>query len=280
MQALAGNSLRNNGYLARQEIERLQAALRNDPKRLEPFGYKAYSQGDEDGIIAEIFRRLAIAEGSFLEIGVENGLECNSLLLIHKGWTGAWVEGNRQQQEVIAAKFGSLIQDKTLNVGMGMVDAGNINALASQVGAVEDLDFLSIDIDGNDIYVFEAVGFKPKVVCIEYNAKFPPDVAARQVYDPKRYWRGTDYFGPSLRAMNEIAIAKGYRLVSTGLTGVNAFFVRADLAGALFDDDASPENLYNPPRYWLIFDHYRHVGHQADFGPYVWPEKSKGVVTV
>jgi hypothetical protein len=73
---------RNGGYLARLEIERLLDRYRIDPKRLEPFGFKVYSQNDEDGIIEEIFRRLDVKIGTFCEIGVENGLECNTLYLI------------------------------------------------------------------------------------------------------------------------------------------------------------------------------------------------------
>jgi hypothetical protein len=67
----------------------------------------------------------------------------------------------------------------------------------------------------------------------------------------------------------ETASAKGYRLVATNIVGGNAFFVRADLAGDLFPADASSAHLYNPPRYWLYFDHFiAGIGHAADFGPY------------
>ena len=76
---------RNSGYLARTEIERILEPLRSRPNRLEPYGFKVYSQNDEDGILCEIFRRLGMVNGSFCEIGVENGLECNTLYLIHNG---------------------------------------------------------------------------------------------------------------------------------------------------------------------------------------------------
>src|SRR5205085_3339533 len=98
---------------------------------------------------------------------------------------------------------------------------------------------------------------------------FRPNLSKRQTYHPNRRWTGTDYSGASLRAIWEAAIQKGYRLVATNITGVNAFLVRADLAGDLFPADFSPESLYNPPRYWLWFDHFVNIGHRADFGPYV-----------
>lgn len=259
---------RNNGYQARVEIERILAGVRQDPKRLEPFGFKVYSQNDEDGILEEIFRRLGIERGKFVEIGVESGLECNSLYLLHKGWRGAWVEGNPRRKAEIEAKFGSIL-DRRLVLAMGMVTAENINRLFADLGAGDDLDLVSIDIDGNDIYLFEKLQARPKVVCIEYNGKFPSHLSKRPVYDPKFAWRGTDYGGSSLKAIAEVASAKGYRLVSTNITGVNAFFVREDLAGDLFPEDASPEHLYQPPRYWLWSDHFLNIGHRADFGPYV-----------
>jgi hypothetical protein len=265
---IAGAVTRNNGYAARIEIDRILAALPPDPKRLEPSGFKVYSQGDEDGIIEEIFKRLKIDKGVFCEIGVENGLECNSLYLIHKGWTGAWIEGNREQLEPIREKFGSIL-GKRLRVSFRMVTAENINAVVAEaIRDVNAIDFLSIDIDGNDAYLLARLDFDPKVICVEYNAKFRGNLSKAQRYDPNRSWGLTDYFGASLKAIQEVAEAKNYRLVGTNITGANAFLVRNDLAGNLFSENRSSEYLYNPPRYWLIIDHYNRIGHPPDFGPY------------
>jgi hypothetical protein len=265
---------RNSGYLARVEIENILSCCRKDPKRLEPFGFKVASQGDEDGIIEEIFRRLNITRGTFCEIGVENGLECNSLYLIHKGWHGWWVEGNANYRAFIEEKFKSILNAR-LRVAIAIITAENINQIFDQIGVLRtELDFLSIDIDGNDVYLLQALQLSPKVLCIEYNAKFPANISKKQKYDPNRVWTGTDYMGSNLAAINEVASKKGYKLVGTNITGANAFFVRNDLAGDLFVDDSSPTHLHNPPRYWLIFDHYQNIGFRADFGPYVDLESS------
>ena len=127
---------------------------------------------------------------------------------------------------------------------------------------------MSIDIDGNDIYLLENLPTIPKVICIEYNAKWPANISKKPVYDPSYSWSGTDYMGSSLKAITEVANRKGYTLVATSITGSNAFYVRNDLVKDNFSVDTSPENLYNPPRYWLIFDHFWYIGHQADFGKY------------
>jgi len=259
------------GYLARNEIERIiHAARANDERRLEPFGFKVYSQNDEDGIIEEIFRRIGVEKGTFLEIGVENGLECNTLYLIHKGWSGYWVEGNKAHKTRIFEKFNSIIKNGKLGVLVDFVHPENFLEIYQRMDFQEkEPDFLSIDIDGNDIYLLEALPCRPKVICIEYNAKFRPNIEKKPVYSRNYFWKGTDYSGSSLLSITKQADALGYQLVATNITGANAFYVRKDLVGEKFPKDYSAEALYNPPRYWLCFDHYAHIGHPADFGPYV-----------
>lgn len=259
---------RANGYQARAELERLLQPLSRDPKRLEPYGFKVYSQSDEDGILEEIFRRLGIGTGRFVEIGVENGLECNSLYLIHKGWRGVWIEGAQKHRPAIEETFATIL-GRRLDVTFGWVTAEGVNPIFKALKIEPEVDFLSIDIDGNDIYLLDALDIRPKVICIEYNAKFPANIDKRPVYDPARAWRGRDYMGSSLKALAAVADGKGYRLVGTNIVGANAFFVRKDLAGDLFPDDCRSEALYNPPRYWLWSDHFLNIGHLADFGPYV-----------
>lgn len=260
---------RSNGYAARNEIAKVVQSCSSDPKRLEPFGFKVYSQNDEDGIIQEICRRLGIGKGVFCEIGVENGLESNSLYLLHKGWVGCWIEANANYAEFIKNKFQSVL-GRQLQFLPKMVTVENIKEILSAVQADKnEIDFFSIDIDGNDIYLFESLPISPKIVCIEYNSKFPADIVKQQKYDPQRRWAGTDYMGSSLKAIAQVGDKKGYRLVGTNVVGANAFFVRKDIAGDLFPDDCSSENLYHPARYWLTFDHFRTIGHPPDFGPYV-----------
>jgi hypothetical protein len=271
---LSSDLRRNSGYMARQEMQELIDKIKSNPNRLEQYGYKVYSQHDEDGILNEIFKRLGISKGTFLEIGVENGLECNSLYLIHGGWRGVWLEGNPSQKEAIESKFAPILKNRRLALDICFVTPQNINSrlkdnLASIGLDVNELDFLSIDIDGMDIYLLEALKYSPKVICIEYNSKFPPPMNKKPVYSEHYKWQGTDYMGSSLIAIDEVARAKGYTLVATNINGTNAFFVRNDIAKDKFEKDATPMNLYNPPRYHLFIDYFlNNPGHKADFGPY------------
>jgi hypothetical protein len=266
--------MRNSGYLARQEIERLKEALNDQPHRLEHFGFKVYSQNDEDGILEEIFKRLGISNGSFCEIGVENGLECNTLYLVHKAWRGIWLEGNPNQEAPIKQKFHCLLDTHQLGLCIQRVQPDNINTLITdELNKInlnaENLDFLSIDIDGMDIYLLDALKIKPKVICIEHNSKFPPSVNRRPVYNPNYRWASTDYMGSSLLAIQESAEKIGYTLVGTHFCGTNAFLVRNDLVKNHFPGPHTAEALYNPPRYYLFVNEYRfNHGHPADFGDY------------
>ncbi len=265
---------RNSGYLARQEIERILAPLRADPLRLEPFGFKVYSQNDEDGILAEIFKRIGITTGTFCEIGVQNGLECNSLFLIHQGWRGIWIEADETQIPAIKEKFQQLIESGQVHIQNEYAMPENLNQLITEslckiTDKKVELDFLSIDVDGMDFYLLQALELKPKVICIEYNAKFPAGVIRCPVFNPNYRWQGTDYMGASLSALDGLARTRGYTLVGTNITGANAFFVRNDLTADWFVSDSSPEALYNPPRYYLMCDHFiDQIGHRADFGAY------------
>jgi hypothetical protein len=238
-----------------------------DPRRLERHGRKNWSQNDEDGIIEEIFRRIGESSRTFMEIGVEDGLENNSLLLLHKGWRGMWVEASQRHGASIRANFPEWLQSGQLVLKNQFATTDNINELLAELPA--DLDLLSVDVDGSDYYLLEAIGAaRPRVIVVEYNGKFPPGV--RAVVPSKKFaWQGNDYFGSSLSSLTALLEGKGYRLVGCNITGANAFFVRADVAGDHFAEPATPEHLYQPPRYYMSFTTFRKVGHEPGPGSYL-----------
>ena len=120
---------------------------------------------------------------------------------------------------------------------------------------------LSIDIDGNDIYVWDSINvINPRVVVIEYNGKLSPSVDWVQPYNPNFIWDSTDYSGASLNHINKVANDKGYQLVGTNVAGVNAFFVRKELCSSLFYDSNNIEDFYNPARYHLVS---KPIGHPS-----------------
>jgi hypothetical protein len=123
----------------------------------------------------------------------------------------------------------------------------NINRLISEDGGISgEIDLLSVDIDGNDYWIWEKITcIKPRVVVIEYNAKFPPPCEWVMDYDPNHIWDESDKHGASLKSLELLGNRLGYSLVGTNMNGVNAFFVRKDLAKGLFAEPATAENLYH-----------------------------------
>jgi len=220
-----------------------------DPIYLERYGYKVYSQNDEDGIIAEIFKRIGTSSKKFIEFGVQDGLESNGHFLLHKGWQGLWIEGSPDCCKQICDNFKNPIMENQLNVINAFINKDNINDLIS-ASMNGDIDLLSIDIDGNDYHVWKAIDcVNPRVVCIEYNAKFPPDFEYVMKYNKTHIWDGSDNHSASLKSLEILGNELGYQLVGTNMAGVNAFFVKKELAKDLFVLPATAEILYNPPRY-------------------------------
>ena len=240
-----------------------------EEKRLPRFGFKAYSQNEEDGILQEIFRRIGTSNKTFFEIGVGNGLENNTLYLLVQGWRGFWVDGNPEYIDYIHQKFTIALSNGTLKVKHSWVQRDNINQLIAEGQEdSKDLDLLSLDIDGNDYHVLEAIDLlNARVVVVEYNPKYRPPVKWVMEHNPNHSYDGSsDYFGASLKSFEILLSAKGYKLVGCNLLGANAFFVREDLVKNHFLDDCSAENHYEPERFFLK-DGLVPL-HAANFGPF------------
>ena len=238
-----------------------------NPKRLLRYGFKVYSQSDEDGIIQEIFNRVGTRNRIFVEFGVESGIECNSVKLLVEGWRGLWLDGGTKHVAQIRTHFRTFIDDRRLTANEAFVVAENINSLLEQGGVTGEIDFLSIDIDNNDYWVWkEITAIKPRVVAIEYNATLRPPMSLVVPYDPERRWDGTNYFGASLEALVRLGRDKGYQIVGCNFSGANAFFVREDIAEDLFVEPATAEEHYEPPRYFFAM---LRGGHRPHPGQYI-----------
>jgi len=221
-----------------------------DPRRLEHYAYRVFSDGGEDGTIQEIFHRIGTVNRRFVEFGVSAGNENNTHYLLHLGWTGLWIEANDACIRPIHSIFETAMTSGALTVRHNLATAENINDIIGGAGFTDEIDLLSVDIDGNDWHVAKAIrAINPRVIVIEYNATYPPPVEWIMPYDyPKR---GGSCFGASLAAMAMMFGAKGYELVGTDIFGVNAFFVRQDLVGDRFTQVGDVGALYNPPRYGM-----------------------------
>lgn len=194
------------------------------PVDLAQFGRKVTSQNDEDGVVKAIVDRVPMRR-YFVEFGV-HPTEGNCLQLIKQDWNGLFLDGG-SKVEWIKREF---------------VSASNIMALLRKYQVPDDFGLLSIDIDGQDLWVWQAIEYKPQLVIIEYNGALPIDKSWSMPYNDKHSWDRTDWYGASLLALSVIGNRKGYTLVYAN--GVNAFFVRSDA----FDNPREFKfaNIYRP----------------------------------
>jgi hypothetical protein len=126
-------------------------------------------------------------------------------------------------------------------------------ALARIGLSLADVRVASFDLDGNDSHVARALieaGLRADLFIVEYNAKFPPDIAFEMPHDPLHRWKGDDdYFGASLLSWRDLFSQAGFRLVACNHTGANAFFVSNAHAGRFADVSENLESLYRAGTY-------------------------------
>jgi hypothetical protein len=210
---------------------------------LTPFELRAFSQNGEDGVIAEVLRRCGPGTRWFVEFGAAEGLENNCVALADLlGWHGLFIEAGQHEFATLEAKYRPVGAVATVP---SLVTPDNVAGLFRAAVVPEEPDVLSIDVDGSDYWIWEALdGYRPRLVVIEYNATLDP---ARRLVQPREHggWDGTAFFGASLGALESLAAAKGYRLVHTDLTGSNAFFVRDDLAAPFPAPEDVPRRAAN-----------------------------------
>src|SRR5579872_1347024 len=223
-----------------------------DRRRLSHFEGQVYSQHGEDGILSEIFRRVGETNRHFVEVGVGDGQENNTVYRLAQGWSGHWFEGDPENIRRIREAFAPELADGRLTVVQALMTAENAASLMQQHGVPDQFDLLSLDIDRNTSHIWRALHhLSPRVVVVEYNASIPHDDEWEIKYDPKATWDGSLHFGASLGTLQVLGSSFGYELVGCDLSGMNAFFVRRELVTDRFVGPFSASEHYEPPRYYL-----------------------------
>lgn len=199
--------------------------------------FSVFSQFGEDGILQFLIRAVPIANESFVEIGVEDYSESNTrFLLINNNWRGHIFDLGREHIEFVGRTGLAWKRDVTpISI---RITKDNIDAVLAEAGLGGDVGVFSLDIDGNDYWVLDALSVvSPRIIVVEYNSIFGPRAAVTIPYDPdfdrQRAHHSGLYWGASLAALNHVATRKGYRLIGSNNAGNNAFFVRNDLVGEL-----------------------------------------------
>jgi hypothetical protein len=214
-------------------------------KNLRDYEFKIFSQWGEDGIIQHLTRALEIKNKTFIEFGVERFFEANCRFLMMKdNWSGFVIDGSSKNIKRLKNSYFYWRYD--INAVEAFITKENINELLLRSAFDEDIGILSIDIDGNDYHVLEAIStFKPRILICEYNAVFGATRKISIPYDPafsRTHGHFSNlYWGASLSALTQLAGRKGYSLIGTNSAGSNAFYVRNDLLNERVEVLSAPE---------------------------------------
>jgi hypothetical protein len=170
-----------------------------------------FSQNGEDGVIERLMELIGVTNRFYVELGTGCGDECNTRYLREKGWSGVMLDCDHE--------------NSALGLHKEFITAANVDALMAKYNVPASFDLLSLDIDGNDYWVWKALSsyYRPRVAVIEYNAGVPDNVAVTIPYDPEYHWCGQPNTGQSLLALRNLSITKNYSLVYANAP--NAFLV-------------------------------------------------------
>lgn len=204
--------------------------------RLHESGFRCFSQNDEDGVLLHIFSLVGTTNKKVVEICAGDCVECNAAnLIINHSWMGLLFDGE-EHNIALGKRFYARCRDTFFYPPIlvhAWITAENVNDLVSSHGFSGDIDLLSLDMDGMDFWVWKALTcIRPRVVVVEINARWGPHRAVTVPYhadfclDTNRHpW----CHGASLAAFAKLGRERGYRLVGTNRSGVNAIFLRSDL---------------------------------------------------
>ncbi|HEX4132924.1 MAG TPA: hypothetical protein VHZ24_23020 [Pirellulales bacterium] len=215
----------------------------HDLPSLEEVEFQSFSQHREDGVMLYLFSVLGTTNKVCVEICAGDCIECNtSNLVVNHGWRAAMFDGS----EANIARGRWFYKQQTVGLDwhpprmqQAWITAENVNQLIETAGVRGEIDLLSLDIDGNDYWIWEAIDcVNPRVVCLEFNQGLGTNRAVTVPYDPQFVfdWNHPFFGGASLPAFVKLGRSKGYRLIGAESMGVNAFFLRDGVGDHLFPE--------------------------------------------
>ena len=221
-------------HKVQEAVGRIEARqVMAQPGDLRSAEFRVFSQWGEDGIIQRLLQLVPIAHKVFVEFGVQNYQESNSrFLLINNNWSGLVIDGSADNIAYI--KNDPIYWQHNLKAECAFITKDNINTILERSGMIGEIGLLSIDIDGNDYWIWKEISVvRPAIVVCEYNARFGSKRAITIPYQSDFVRENAHfsniYYGASLQALSRLGETKGYALAGCNSAGNNAFFVRQDL---------------------------------------------------
>ncbi|SRR5258708_929506 len=210
---------------------------KNSIQSLEEVEFKVFSQFGDDGIIQYLIRKIKIDNRVFIEFGVEKYVESNTrFLLINNNWKGLVIDCT--ESDIQSIKTDDIYWKYNITAVSKFITRENINEIFISNNIVGEIGILSIDVDGNDYWVWESItSVKPAIVIIEYNSVFGPDFAItipyKSTFNRTKAHYSNLYWGSSLKALISLGTKKGYNFIGCNSNGNNAYFVKKDKMGKL-----------------------------------------------
>jgi hypothetical protein len=214
-------------------------------------GFKVFSQFEEDGKLLFIFSVIGMGSRTFVDLGSHDGVNSNCAnLALHFSWRGLFVDGDKtviDRGRRFYSKYPERWSHKPKFLH-SFITTENVNEIIRQQGISGEIDLLSIDIDGNDYWIWKALDvIDPKVVVIECQVAFGHHNAVVP-YEEKMTNDVTEdnLYGASASALAQLAAAKGYRLVGSNEYGNNLFFIKNGIADNEIPEVTALSTLTHP----------------------------------
>lgn len=237
-------------------------------QKLTDFGYNIYSQFGEDGIVEKIFQIIGTSSKIAVEFGAADGFSCSNtanLWTKDPQWKAVLIEADLQRFNLLTQNIQSYSNCIPVYQRIGVSGSETIEFVLNQFEIKDTIDLLSIDVDGNDYYIFESIqNIKPRVIICEYNPSIPPHLDIRGSLN--------NFIGCSVTALQKVAREKGYTLVA--ITDANCIFILNKEAHKFSQYSLGVEDLKIEKHLsWIIYDYrgrYKVISTQNYQDPWGW----------
>jgi hypothetical protein len=228
---------------------------------LKQFEYNVRSQFGEDGVIEEIFKRIGVENRICVEFGAWDGIHFSNTwnLWNEKGWQSLQIEGDVEKYKILLENIREKKNVQSLNAYVSFEGKDSLDRIFDNFKFPKHIDLLSIDIDGDDYYIFESLtNYTPRVILVEYNPTIPAGVDLVQS-------KG-EYFGASAQALLELAHKKQYKLAH--MTDTNLFFVAENVFDRLGFSEPSIDEIFNRNHLVYVISSYDGKAFTVGKSPY------------
>lgn len=185
-----------------------ETSIENMNSNLLDYRRDKYSQAGQDGIIERIFNVLRITKGCFVEFGAWDGIYLsNCRKLFEEGWSGVFIEADSKKFSELQKNYAYKNRVTCLNKMVEVKGENRLDNILDKYTPRNPIDFISIDVDGPDLEMFESIEkYLPAVVCIEGGKGAHP-------FDPRMPVHCISNIGQSLKVIRDSAEKKGYKIL-------------------------------------------------------------------